>query len=309
MCDRLRDKLDERKDWLLGDDAHSIRNQIHSMIWDSAVYQSINEARKYAATDDAGRTELNAMVHHFIDRCFFATQAMAIRRLLDEGPSSGPKSVYSLRGLLNDMERHCHLLTRKAMLCALDLPYDYINRKAELDQAWDGSLRLVGPEHRKCGASETIHRYLDSLTGVDPSRRSPSDLVQASFFHWLKRRLERHKAIRRFVDKFLAHSATRESRATLADRETDVLLGQIQDAHETIWQTADLAGTCLFGAGLPGMLVTAFNQFEHFDRPWATEETVAKLRELWDEYRATISKWRQWKWEAEYSGRESGPAQ
>ena len=84
MCNPLRERFDEWKDWLRGDDVHSIRSQIHNMIWDSAVYQSINEARAYAPTDDKGQVELNAMVHHFIDRCFFDTQMMAIRRFLDE---------------------------------------------------------------------------------------------------------------------------------------------------------------------------------------------------------------------------------
>ena len=48
MCDQLREKFAEWKEWLLGDDVHSIRNQIQNMIWDTAVYQSINEARAYA---------------------------------------------------------------------------------------------------------------------------------------------------------------------------------------------------------------------------------------------------------------------
>jgi hypothetical protein len=309
MCEQLKEKLHEWREWLLGDDVHSIRNQIHTMLWDYAVFQTINEARRYAPRDTEGHVQLNRMVHAFINRAFFETQAMALRRLLDPGPSSGPRSVYSLRGLLDDMEENHSLLTRGAILCALDLPYDYVAEKARLDEGWDGSLSWRGPEHVKCSASETMHKYLDSLTCVDPAGRSPSDFVPARFFHWLKERLERHKVISTFVNKFLAHSASSESRATLADGETDILLGQIQDAHETIWQTADLVGTCLFGTGLPGMLGTTFDQFEHFEKVWATEETVAKLREQWQEYRGTIRTWGKWKWEAEYSGLERGPGQ
>jgi hypothetical protein len=211
--------------------------------------------------------------------------------------------------LLDDMEGNCGLLTREAILCALNLPYDYVAEKAGLDEGWDGSFQVAGPEYWRCGASETMHRYLDSLMGVDAARRYPGDLVQASFFQWLKSRLEKHTAIGEFVNKSLAHSATPESRATLAEGETDILLGQIQDAHETIWQTADLIGTCLFGTGLPDMLGTTFDQFEHFEKIWTTEETMAKLREQWQEYRGTIRKWGRWKWEAEYSGLDCGAAQ
>ena len=109
--------------------------------------------------------------------------------------------------------------------------------------------------------------------------------------------------------RLLAHSATPESRGTLADGETDTRLGQIQSAHETIWQTANLIGTYLFGGGLPDMLLTTFDQFEHFEKPWATEETVVGLRELWNDYPKTIRKWGEWKWEAEYPGSERGSAQ
>ena len=44
MCDQLRKKFAEWREWLLGEDVHSIQNQIHSMIWDYVVFQSINEA-------------------------------------------------------------------------------------------------------------------------------------------------------------------------------------------------------------------------------------------------------------------------
>jgi hypothetical protein len=88
MCDQPKEKLDQWREWLLGDDVHSIRNQIHTMLWDYAVFQTINEARRYAPRDAEGHAQLNRMVHTFINRAFFETQAMALRRLLDPGPSS-----------------------------------------------------------------------------------------------------------------------------------------------------------------------------------------------------------------------------
>ena len=77
---------------------NSIKNQIHNMIWDSAVFQSINECRKYAPKNEKGEVELNGEVHHFINRCFFETQAIAIRRFLDKR-----NDVISLYRLVNDI--------------------------------------------------------------------------------------------------------------------------------------------------------------------------------------------------------------
>jgi hypothetical protein len=47
----LKTKFKEWEEWLVGDDINSIRNQIYDMIWDSAVFQSINECRRYAPTN------------------------------------------------------------------------------------------------------------------------------------------------------------------------------------------------------------------------------------------------------------------
>jgi hypothetical protein len=67
MCDQLKKKLDQWREWLLGDDIHSIANQIRTRIWDSAVFQVLNEARNYAPRDEKGQIQLNGYVHQFID--------------------------------------------------------------------------------------------------------------------------------------------------------------------------------------------------------------------------------------------------
>src|SRR4030042_925182 len=106
MCN-LKTIFKEWEERLVGDDINSIRNQIYNMIWDSAVFQSINECRKYAPKNEKGEIELNGVVHRFIDKCFFETQAIAIRRLIDKR-----KDVISIYRLIDDMEEHRPLLTR-----------------------------------------------------------------------------------------------------------------------------------------------------------------------------------------------------
>jgi hypothetical protein len=74
MCD-IKIKFKEWREWLIGSDINSISNQIHNMIWDSAVFQSINECRKYAPVNKNGEIELNGVVHQFIrkvtTKCIF----------------------------------------------------------------------------------------------------------------------------------------------------------------------------------------------------------------------------------------------
>jgi hypothetical protein len=232
MCDQLKEKFEEWKEWLLGDDVHSIKNQIHTMIWDAAVYQSINEARAYAATDAEGRLELNAMVHHFIDRGFFDLQMMAIRRLIDKESKPGKRSVISLWRLLDDMKRHVSLLTRENIVACLRLPYDYEKARADVRKRYTftndpRSPTLMGDDYKQCAFSEHAHKCIDALAGTYPSERSSNDVVRVSVIQWLKVRLEKCNTIYVYVNKFLAHSATPESRAQLMDEETKITLGQI----------------------------------------------------------------------------------
>lgn len=310
MCDQLKEKFDEWKEWLLGEDVHSIRNQIHSMIWDAAVYQSINEARAYAATDSEGQPLLNAMVHHFIDRCFFDTQMMAIRRLLDKETKPGDRSVTSLWRLLDDMEKHAFLLTRENILGCLGLPYDYEATKAEVLRKYTFTEGPTwrGNGYKQCESSKHAHKCVDALAGVNVLQRSPGDAVRVAVIQWFKERLGNCKAIYGYVNKFLAHSATPESRARLMDEETKITLGQILQAHEVICQTAESVGQNLFLHSISNPLpVPQFNQFEHFERPWITEESLRRLHEWWRGYSISTNDWLRWDWQTEHTAHgESG---
>jgi hypothetical protein len=80
----LKEKFKKWENMLLGKDKHSIRNQSYEIILDYAVFQCLNESRKYAAKDDKCDTELNKMIHYFIDQSFFKTRLLSIRKLVDK---------------------------------------------------------------------------------------------------------------------------------------------------------------------------------------------------------------------------------
>ena len=82
MC-KLNEKFKEWKKWYSEDD-NSICAQIRDMLLDAAVFNVINEARKYATTDARGYPELNELIHGLINRSFLKTQTLSIRKLYDE---------------------------------------------------------------------------------------------------------------------------------------------------------------------------------------------------------------------------------
>lgn len=307
MCD-LKTKFKEWEEWLVGDDINSIRNQISSMIWDSAVFQSIIECRRYATKNEKDEIELNGVVHRFIDKCFFETQALAIRRLLDKNVSNGKRSVISLYRLVDDIEKHSHLLTRRSILAAHNYPYDYVQEKARLsDKAFknrspDTKCVVMGQDYAKCCLAEGIHQSIDALAGIECSDRSPNDLIRPQIFKWLKQWLSDCKEIATFVNKFLAHSATPESKNYLSPRELDVTLEQILNAHKIICQTTIfISGRMGIRSGFPDVLAITQDQFVHFDKAWASEETIEKLYDFWRTYDMQTRNWHQWDWENEFN--------
>lgn len=311
----LKEKFNEWKKWLLGTDVHSIRKQIGRMLLDSAIFQCIHEARKHTPKDEKGRVQLNRSVHRFIDRCFFKTQAMAIRRLLDEGTYRGAKnetrrrakSVTSLYCLLDDMEKHAHILTRENILCALGLPYDCQGRRWGSERARNQSSMGADEDQEDRWSSEDVHKDLDLLTGVAASERTPGDRIPESIFQWLKARLKQCRTIQTFVNKYVAHSASPESRATISNREMEVTLQQILEAHKAIYQIAEFVSATFFLTNLCGILPEPRNKFEHFEKSWATKEVIGKLQKWWHDYERTIDEWGAWNWQDEYTAGRSNP--
>lgn len=311
----MKAKFKEWEEWLVGDDINSIGNQIYSMIWDSAVFQSINESRKYAHTNENGEIELNGMVHQFINKCFFETQALAIRRILDKNISIGKRSVISIYRLVDDIEKHSHLLTRKNILAAHDFPYNYEQEKRRLsDEAFQknplGTCVAMGQEYNKCCISEETHKLIDSLAGLDSSSRSPNDRIRPQILIWLKQRLSDCEKIGVFVDKFIAHSATPESRSYRNPQELDVTLGQILEAHKITCQIALFLGTKLRISGdrrgIGDVLsVPQFEQFAHFDKAWIPEEAIKNLCDFWRTYDNQTRNWHLWEWEKEFNNTKS----
>jgi len=114
------------------------------------------------ASDAEGSVQLNGMIHKFINRSFFVSQATAIRRLLDAGNAEGNRGVHSLLGLLDDMASHATLLRRDHML-----------RAEKHDE--------FGDEYRELA--------IDKMAGVDHTNRSPTDTIRPELFEYLKKEL------------------------------------------------------------------------------------------------------------------------
>jgi len=296
---------EKRKVWLevlSGKDRHTITKQITWMTWDAAAFRVVNEARRLAPRDPDGGRQLNGLMHSLLDRAFFASHLAAIRRLMDDRyPLNGKKGVYSLPALLKDMRKHRELLAREAIFAAEGLEYDYEpirqrffeyadQQKATSQQAYDIPDELCWFKH------ENRHERIDQLAGVQAQDRQPGDMVRKKVFDDLQRKVDGAcEVVVEHVNKFIAHAATPESRATVGADEAGLTLNHLWQAHQHLCEVAGFLAIYLLGYSFPGPLpIPQYDQFKYIERPLIDASQVDKLQTLWRQIEKETQGWSNW---------------
>ena len=289
------------KKCLSGDDRNSVFNQIHQMIWNAAVFNVINESRKIATADEKGRKEVNGMIHRFIDRCFFDSQFLCIRRLVDPAVLDGARGVFSLLSLLNDMRANTFLITRGNLFAVDGMEYDYETVQQKELAYMDAQLKAgkssywLPPEL----VSHTVrirHEHIDILCGTDPERRSPNNTVCPEIFYYLIKKLkDASDTIGLHVNKFVAHSASPESREESNADDVKITMRHLWDAHKVICQVANLIDTHIVSRASHNFLPTPqYNNFQHIDRALVSTEDVKALSDAWHGFQKETDAWSSW---------------
>src|SRR3990172_4286132 len=110
-------KWQQCKDWLSGEDTHSIGVQISELVWNSAVFNFVNTCIQIAPRNLDGEPELNGMVWDLFVRMYFRSQMLSLRRLneglINPGSRRRDDSVISIRAILEDMKANVNLITRR----------------------------------------------------------------------------------------------------------------------------------------------------------------------------------------------------
>lgn len=292
--------VEKRRLWLealTGEDRHSIHNQIAVMTWDAAAFRIINEARRLAGRDSEGEVQLNELVHGLLNRGFFSSLFMAIRRLTDTYPLEGNRPVFSLTGLIKDMSEHTHLMTRSAMLSAEGLVYDYEPFQKEdlafaTEQFAAGIPALHGRNTRNWSWSEHRHEVIDRLTRTERGHRQRTDTIPKERFAYLAKLVkDSSTVVTNHVNKFVAHTATPSDRATVA--LAAITLAELWKAHEILCRVACVLATEFLGDSFSSRLATPlFDVFAHIGKPLVAEPAhVNALRQLWEDFARETEKW------------------
>lgn len=286
-----------------GQDRNSILNKIYQMVWNAAVFKIINESRRIAPVNSKGQTEVNGMLHRFIDRCFFDSQFLAVRRLTDSAYelSDPKKGTSSLVALLTDMKSNSGLITRENLFKADGMEYDYgaVQQRElayALEQSKKGSNAYWIPSELDSHSVKIRHEHIDVLCGVKPELRKPSDVIASGIFEQLIARVKKaSEEVNLHVNKYIAHAATPESRDYVKADEISVTLGHLWDAHKIICQTANFLDIHLLSRASHSFLpVPQYDHLEFIDRALVSSENVGVLSDAWHEFHRETDSWGQW---------------
>ena len=296
----------KRETWIQcfsGKDRNSILNQIYQMVWNAAVFKVVNEARRIAPVNSKGQTEINGMLHRFIDRCFFDSQFLAIRRLTDAAYELGDpkKGISSLVALLIEMKANVPLITRENLFLIEGLEYDYEaiqNRELEhvLEQSKSGVSTCWTSFKGSSHDIRSRHEQIDALCGVDTDHRKPSDIIQGEVFDLLIKQIkEASKDVNLHVNKYIAHAATPDSREYVKADEVSVTLGHLWDAHKVICQVANFIDIYMLSRASHSFLpVPQYDHLEFIDKSLVSTAGVEVLSKAWHEFHKETDSWGQW---------------
>ncbi|MCC6682834.1 MAG: hypothetical protein IT445_18200 [Phycisphaeraceae bacterium] len=299
----LKQKLTEWHTWLSGGDANAINEQIHRLLWNTALYRCINESRKYHDKNNRDELIANGSLHEMIDSGYITMHAIGIRRLIEPGTTTGKRGIYSLSGLIIDIQRNAELLTRKNMLLTRELVYDYQpiedrSHEAAYKESKANGVRASFISGEGWAESKCWHGLIDDLCDVSSSQRHQDDSPDKSKFDLLLNSLSQAgQQVKDYTDKFIAHAATPDSRNAIASEELPLSLAKLWQAEKSIVRVANFLSLHIVeGHILGGVAVPQFDQFEHLDRPFVTKAALVAMEETWDQYCHEIQECESWHW-------------
>jgi hypothetical protein len=273
----------KRTDWLLRlryDEHHAISTGISLMLWNDASFRTIS----HMADLNAEGPLHNQLVMEALINGHFATQTLAIRRLMDD-PKSG---VISLVNLLKDIAKNIHLFTRENYVSFDGLPFDYgpaeqRGTEALLKAGRPMWIATSGPD--AWDTSRRVHEMFDRLSGVPADKRNRTDRVPKVHIETLQKWLEESgaDAIVQWTHNYLAHAADPQSRSRHDQEAIQPNLRKLTGISRSFVRVTEaLLAYILYDSGHGSVMPTPqYDIFEHLDRPVLAPEQTEKAGKFW----------------------------
>ena len=265
----------------------SVMNQVHDLAWHTAVFRTLNEARRLEP-----ERLVNGALWELTTAGYASLMSLGIRKLVDKDPRTD-----SLWNVVALVERRPELLTREKFVCYDGLPYDYElvyrDHIASLDIRNGGHLGWLPTSGPKAWAmSEMLHKAFDKISGASATKRRREDKIHSSVLTAVKEGLS-HSSIAKvctLADRQIAHA---ERLSESSDPIPTATYNDIDQALQQIVRVANFLSTSFFYDAAFGSVVPTpqFDVLEALDRPWITTENIPALHKYWGELSDSIDAW------------------
>lgn len=273
-------------EYLRGDAPTSVMNQVHDLAWHTAVFRTLNEARRLE-----GERRVNGPLWELTTAGFVNLMTLGIRRLVDTDPRTD-----SVSNVIAQVEKRPELLTREKFVCYDGLPFDvataHAKHAATIDMSegfWVGSLSTKGP--LAWATSDMLHKAFDALCGW-PVKRSRQDKIDLSLLAKLKADLRGPSiaAVCTLADKRMAHA---ERLAENSAALPLVTFDDIDQALRTLVRVSNfLSSHFFYDAAFSSVVPTPqFNVLEALDEPWVSGAHLPALHRYWDQISDAMDEW------------------
>ena len=265
----------------------SVMKQVHYLAWHTAVYWTLNEARRLEP-----ERLVNGALWELTTAGYASLMSLGIRKLVDKDPRTD-----SLWNVVALVERRPELLTREKFVCYDGLPYDYETVHPDHIASLDirtgvhvGWLPTSGP--KAWVMSEMLHKAFDKLSGASATKRRREDEIHTSVLVAVKKRLS-HPAIKKvctLADRQVAHA---ERLSESSDPIPTATYNDIDQALNQIVRVANFLSASLFSDAAFGSVVPTpqFDVLEALDQPWITTDNIPALHKYWGELSDSIGAW------------------
>lgn len=291
-----------RKEWIvwLYEDRHSIMPQIVDIVRKSIVIRIVTKGIELAPKDSNNHSKLNGLIWNTLTSQLMKSQAIAIRRLIEDYcPERHPKKkeVYSLKRLLEDMKFHAHLITRENIFAVDGVPQNLAEVRRQYDKyicnQQDGVAYNV-PKEVNIRRAEEKHRFFDKIVGVTEESRSKDDCIKKHTIDGLIRQLSKCKPIGIHVNKMIVHASSPFSRQEIDLDSINLTFGHLKEAEKSVCHVALLAEK-LVGKTTTDIIPRYLgDQFLYIDNPLVRTEDVAEISRTWQDFAEETSEWYEW---------------
>ncbi|MTV38459.1 AbiU2 domain-containing protein [Duganella radicis] len=274
-------------DYIRADSRTSVATQIHNLAWHTAVFKTLNEARRIEPEQ-----KVNAGMWNLISAGYFTMVTLGVRRLVDHHAKTD-----SIWNVLEHLEKHPELLTRENYVCYDGVPFDhakafsaYVAMLEVSDESGDSGTWLPAGGPDAWDTSQLLHKAFDRLAGAHGLKKR-TDKIPAELFAKLKDQLRAPaiERVRTLADRSIAH-------AERISPDSPVPVTTFDDVEEAlriiVRVTNFLSASVFYDAAFGSVVPTPqYDVLANLDAPWISSALIPDLRDKWREVCNSMNTW------------------